>query len=462
MSQSGAPATPAAATDRLLPWLWVPSLYLVEGIPNSLVENAAPVLLQDLGTDKSAIPRLVATAALPWVIKPLWSPLIELYKTRRFWIWSFQALLGLAFGVLALGVGMDAAPTFLLLAFASIALISSTHDIAADGFYYNLDATTQKNFIGIRNTTYRFGLILGQFILVGAAGVLVKRAHWDNAGAWAFLFALVALVLAALSIWHKKVLPFPPNDTPLTPAPESTGQTPLPASSAIPTPSSSLVPPPARSGLKHVLREFGDTWVAFFRLKDIGLLAAFLLLFRLPEVQAGRIASIFLKDTRIAGGFALDNESLALVNALPGLLALTAGGLLGGALVWRYKLRRVLWPLVIIMHTPNLAFLALAHWQPESPVWIGAGIAVEKFGYGLGYTVFALVMLRLCDGPRRVAHYSFATGLAYLGNAIPGFWIGPLAGQLGYTGFFGWVMLCALPGLVVTGLIARRLPDAVK
>jgi PAT family beta-lactamase induction signal transducer AmpG len=429
----------------LLPWLWVPSLYFVEALPNSLVEGAGPVLLQDLGVDKSAIPRLIAFAALPWALKPLWSPLIELYKTRRFWIWGFQALLGCAFAALALSVRMDAASTFLLFAFASIALLASTHDIAADGFYYGLDIAAQNNFIGIRNTAYRLGLILVQFVLIGAVGSLVKRAHWSNASAWAFLFALVGLVLVVLSVWHKKVLPYPANDTPKEGALELSGQV-LPRQTA-------------RARLNYVLREFGETWISFFRIKDIGLLIAFLLFFRLAEVQVGRIATLFLKDTRVAGGLALDNESLALVNALPGLVALTAGGLLSGALLWRFKFRRTVWPLVVFMHLPNLAFLALAHWCPESLGWISAGVVVEKFGYGMGYTVFCIVMLRLCDGPRHVAHYSFATGLAYLGNLIPGFWVGPLAAYAGYEYFFIWVMLCTLPGFIVTWLVAGKIKD---
>jgi PAT family beta-lactamase induction signal transducer AmpG len=414
----------------LSPWLWVPSLYLVESIPNGIVESVAPVFLQDLGVEKGRLTGIVAAAALPWALKPLWSPAVDLYRTKRLWVWGFQAMLAGALGLLAALVFCGAPAAWLPLALGALAFLSATHDAAADGFYlHGLDAREQSRFVGIRNAAYRVGPVLCQGALVGAAGALAVRAGWSHAGAWAGVLAVPALVMAALAAWHRSILPRPASD--------------IPANT-----------PPRRAA-----REYFKTWAEFFNRRGAGLVVVFLLLFRLSEVQLTRVASVFLKDPRAAGGLALDNESLALVNGTLGVLAQITGGILGGLFVARHGLRRTVWPLVFMMHTPNLAFIALARWQPESLLWTGLGVVVEKFGYGLGYTVLAVVMLRFCGkGERRAAHFAFATGLAYLGYVLPGFWAGALLEYAGYERFFWWVMLCTLPGFMVTALVARKIP----
>jgi PAT family beta-lactamase induction signal transducer AmpG len=417
----------ALRNPRLLPWLWVPSLYLVEGIPNSLVEKVGPVFLKDLGADEVLIPAIVATAALPWALKPFWSPLVDLYKTKRLWVWVFQFLLAGTFGALALLVAQGTTLDSLLLVLATIAFLSATHDIAADGFYlHGLGTTAQTYFVGIRSSTYRLATILGQSLLIGAVGVLVKRAAWPADDAWASVFAALAVFTFALAVYHRAVLPRPASDVPVSTAPTA------------------------------LFREYLTTWREFFAQRGIVDLILFFLFFRLAEVQLVRITPLFLKGERATGALSLDNETVALVYGTFGTGALMVGGILGGILAARYGLRKLIWPIVFIMHTPNLAFIALAHWQPESTAWVSAGIVLEQFGYGLGYTAFSIVMLRIGNGPRRAAHFAFATGLAYLGNLIPGFWVGSLVKYLGYESFFWWVILCTLPGLAVTWLVVVR------
>lgn len=421
---SGPAATPLPAR-ALLPWLWVPTLYLVEGIPNSLVENVAPMFFKEWGLDAKEITGLVATAALPWVFKPLWSPLLGLYRTKRFWIWSLQALLVAGILALALCVFSGVSPVVIAVALAAIALVSSTHDIAADGFYYTLEEKDRNYFIGFRNAAYRAGVILPQVLLPAGVGFLMAHAGWEKPAAWAFAFLAAALGMVGLAGWHWKNLPRPADDVPVS------------------TP------------IREVLREYEATWMAFFEMKCLWLLALFLFFFRLAEVHVNRLATIFLLDERADGGLKLPLETLGTINGAS-TAAMIAGGVLGGLFAARFGLRRVIWPFVFFMHLPNLAFLALAHWQPESLWWIGAGVMVEKLGYGIGYTVFALVMVRICDGPHRVAHFSFATGLAYLGNLLPGYWIGHLTDAVGYENFFAIAMLCTLPGFAVTWLATKH------
>jgi PAT family beta-lactamase induction signal transducer AmpG len=214
-----------------------------------------------------------------------------------------------------------------------------------------------------------------------------------------------------------------------------------------------------------LFREFIAIWISFFKLHGVVRLIYFILFlffFRLAEVQLTRLATFFLKDPRDQGGLALDNDIIGLVYGTFGAGALIVGGILGGILVFRYGLSRLIWPMVLVMHIPNLAFIGLAHWQPESIGWIAAAIIIEQFGYGIGYTAFSIVMLRIADGPHRAAHFAFAAGLAYLGTLLPTFWIGPLQARLGYENFFWWVMLCTIPGFIVTWLVMQNQPKPAK
>lgn len=416
----------SSAPARWLPWLWVPTLYFVEGIPNSLVDQVAPIFLKDLGFDNTQIASLAATAYLPWVLKPLWGPLLEMHRTKRWWVVRLQ-LLGAAAVALLAGV-LGAAPLwgFLLAALLLVALLSATHDIVADGFYlYGLEEKAQSFFVGIRNTAYRLAMVFCQGGVVGLVGWLAKEKQVALATAWVGVLLGLAAVQLGLAFYHTRTLPRPANDRPV----------------------------PVEKG--RVWAAFWETWRSFFVRDRIGKLLAFLLLYRLAEVQLVRMAALFLKDARADGGLALGNEMLGLLNGTLGTVAMLGGGILGGVLVAKDGLRRWVWPMVFIMHIPNLAFVGLAHWQPESLWWIGGALVLEKAGYGFGFTAYSIVMLRSAHGSLRTAHFAIMTGLMALGNMIPGYWIGPLQAAVGYEAFFWWVMLCTLPGFWVTWLMLR-------
>jgi PAT family beta-lactamase induction signal transducer AmpG len=141
-----------------------------------------------------------------------------------------------------------------------------------------------------------------------------------------------------------------------------------------------------------------------------------------------------------------------------GVIALTLGGLLGGWVISRVGLKRVLWPLMIAMHLPNLIFVALAIAQPHSLWLVSAAVAAEQFGYGFGFTAYMVFMLMVAadQAPGRdhqTAHYAICTGFMALGMMLPGMAAGWLQSRLGYLGFFTWVCVATLPSFVAAAFV---------
>jgi PAT family beta-lactamase induction signal transducer AmpG len=301
-----------------------------------------------------------------------------------------------------------------------LAFSSATHDIAADGFYMlGLSKYDQAFFVGIRNTFYRFAMLSGQGLLVVLAGFLEERSG-NIAGSWSVTFFVLSALFAAFFIYHLIVLPYPQEDSER----------------------------PATS-VKDVVKAFLDTFASFFRKPEAGIAIAFMLLFRLGESQLVKLASPFLLDPREAGGLALSTTDIGFVYGTAGVVALTLGGILGGIAVAQQGLKKWLWPLAISLNLPNLAYVAMAIFQPESLWWISAGVVIEQFGYGFGFTAYMLYMIYFADGPNKTAHYAICTGFMALGMMLPGMVSGWIQDQIGYQWFFIWVMVCTLPGFAL-------------
>jgi PAT family beta-lactamase induction signal transducer AmpG len=402
------------------PWLWIPTLYLAEGLPNVLVASVSVVFYKNLGVSNAAIAFYTGWLYLPWVIKPLWSPVVDLLKTRRQWIWATQFLLGAGLAGVALTIP---APHFFQLTLAFFWLLSfssATHDIAADGFY--MLATTEREqsfFVGIRNTAYRVATILAQGELVSLAGTIHERTG-NYVFAWSMAFALVAGIFLCFGVYHWFILPRPPVDQ----------------SKGIASP-------------KNFFAEFFKTFGTFFQKPKIVALLLFLLLYRLGEAQLVKMVQLFLLDPRASGGLGLTDQQLGLIYGKAGIIALILGGLLGGFVVSRHGLKFWLWPMLLAIHLPDAVFIWLAYVQPENLFAIGAGVAVEQFGYGFGFTAFMLYMIRIARGEHQTAHYAICTGFMALGLMLPGMWSGWLQEQLGYPHFFVWVILATIPSFIV-------------
>jgi PAT family beta-lactamase induction signal transducer AmpG len=407
------------------PWAWVPTLYVAEGLPYALVMSVSVVLYKNLGVSNADIAFYTGWLYLPWVLKPFWSPVVDLLKTRRQWIWVMQLLLGAGLAGVALTIP---APHFFQLTLAFfwlLAFSSATHDIAVDGFY--MLGTTEHDqsfFNGIRSTFYRVATILAQGELI----TLVGRAHertGNFTAVWSAAFAVVAGIFICFGLYHFWILPKPADDQP--------GKAVAPA---------------------HFSAEFFRTFGTFFQKPKIAALLLFLLLYRLGEAQLVKMVQPFLLDPRAAGGLGLNDEQLGLLYGKAGIVALMLGGILGGFAVARRGLKFWLWPMLLAIHLPDAVFIWLAWAQPHSLWAIGAGVAVEQFGYGFGFTAFMLYMIYIAHGEHRTAHYAVCTGFMALGMMLPGMWSGWLQERLGYQWFFVWVILATVPSF----LVARKIP----
>ena len=415
-----------AATKTVSPWLWVPTMDFAQGLPNGLLEDAVPVFFKDMGVANDRLTHALALIALPWMLKCLWSPLVDAYGTKRAWVWAAQLVFSCAFAAFALSPFAGDPVTFGLVCLSLVALCSATHDIAADGFYMlGLRQGEQSFFSGIRNTAFRLAKVFAASVVVVVAGWLIGRGATPGV-AWAWALGLFAVAALALSLWHALVLPRPAQDA------------------------------PAGSGRETPAEAFVEGWRTFLAKPGVGRLIAFILFYRLSEALLSALATPFLKDPVAHGGLELSTRQVGWLNGA-GVVALLAGGVLGGLLVSRYGLRRMLWPMVAIMHLPNFAFLALSFWQPKSVGVIGAALLTEKFGYGFGMCAIMLYLIHVCEGPRRVTHYALCSGFMVMGAKAFTYFAGDFQLAFGYPAFFGLVIACMIPGVFVTWLV-RDIP----
>jgi PAT family beta-lactamase induction signal transducer AmpG len=413
---------PASATRN--PWAWIPTLYFAEGLPNAIVTTISVVLYKALGVSNTRIGVYTGLFYLPWVLKPLWSPVVEMLKTRRVWIWRMQCVLGSALAGTALALPSAHFVPLSIGLFWLIAFSSATHDIAADGFYIlALAEGEQSFFVGIRNTLYRVSTLFvkGPLIFVAAE---IKEHTGNESSAWAIVFAGMAGLFGCMGAYHGFILPRPVGDK------------------------------PRKAGsLPRFFGEFLQTFGVFFEKQKIAALLLFLLCYRFGEAQLLPMVQPFLLDPQSVGGLGLSEKEFSLVYGTGGVIALMVGGIVGGILVSRKGLRAWIWPMVLVMHLPDAVFIYLSYAQPQNLVVIGGCVALEQFGYGFGFTAYMLYMIYIARGRHATAHYAICTGFMALGLMLPGIWSGKLQEALGYQHFFIWVMFATIPGFIVTALI---------
>lgn len=411
-------------TQKRQHWKWLPSLYFAEGLPFVVVMTVSVIMYKRLGISNAEIAFYTSWLYLPWVIKPLWSPIVDILKTRRFWIITMQLLVGAGFATIALCLQADNFFRYSLAALWLVAFSSATHDIAADGFYIlSLNDHEQAWFVGIRNTFYRLAMIAGQGLLVMVAGYLESETN-DVSLSWSIVFYLLAGILVILFAWHRRVLPRPDSDV--------VGEA---------------------SSLRELMAKFVETFVAFFRKEHIGKVIAFLLLYRVAEAQLTKLAPPFLLDDRAVGGLGLATADVGFVYGTAGALMLTLGGLCGGFLAARHGLKYWLWWMVAAINLPDVVYVALAYLQPQSLLPVVIAVGVEQFGYGLGFAAYTLYMLYVSRGTHSTAHFAICTGFMALGMMLPGMFSGWLQEFFGYQQFFVWVLVATIPSFLVAALI---------
>jgi PAT family beta-lactamase induction signal transducer AmpG len=407
------------------PWLWIPTLYYAEGIPYIIVMTVSVVMYKRLGISNTDIALYTSWLYLPWMIKPLWSPLVDLMRTKRFWITSMQLLIGAGLAGIALTLPITNPFRYTLAFMWLLALSSATHDIAADGFYMlGLSEHDQAWFVGIRSTCYRAAMLTGQGLLVMLAGYLETATGGRIQFAWSLTFYVMTGVFLALWVYHTWFLPHPDADR-----------------------------PPAREARTGFWQAFVLTFAAFFRKPRIGVILAFLLLYRFSEAQLIKLAAPFLLDTAAAGGLGLSTSQVGFIYGTVGLMALTLGGILGGMLASRNGLKHWLWWMVAAINVPNAVYIILAYALPSQVAIVSVAVAIEQFGYGFGFTAYMLYLIYVCEGEHKTAHFAIGTGLMAAGMMLPAMVSGWIQMLLGYRYFFIWVLLATIPSFIATALI---------
>lgn len=415
-----------ARIKKTSPWAWVPTLYFAEGLPYVAVMTLSLVMYKRMGISNTEIALYTSWLNLPWVIKPLWSPFIDLLKTKRWWIVTMQMLLGAGLAGIAFTIPTDHFFQITLAVFWLIAFSSATHDIAADGFYMlGLNSHQQALFVGIRSTFYRFATIAGQGVLIMLAGFLEKSSGKIDY-AWSVTFFILAGVILALWLYHSFLLPRPSDDCPV------------------------------RSDIhtRNILHGFAETVASFFRKKQVSVAILFMLLYRLPEAQLAKMSIPFLLDPAEKGGLGMTTAQIGLSQGTIGIIGLTLGGILGGIAVARHGLRRWLWPMVWAISLPDIVYVYMSYALPSNLWLINSCIFVEQFGYGFGFTAYMLYLIYFSqEGKHKTAHYAICTAFMALGMMLPGMIAGWMQETLGYQLFFIWIMICTLATFGVTALL---------
>ncbi len=406
-------------------WLWVPSLYLAEALPFSAVMLLSVVMFKDFGLGDAQITFYTSWMGLPWVVKPLWSTVVDNLRTKRWWILSMEFFLGVVLALVAFTIPtafwlQSCLSLFMLLAFAS-----ATHDISADGFYIlALSGREQEFYVGVRNTFYRIGMVLGQGGLVMLQGFLMERKGVGQSLSWAAAFMALALLMLLVAMYHSFALP--------------------------------RVEAVVHEGFRlgEQVREFMATLVLLCRKPHIITAALFILLFRLPEGLLVKVVPLFLTRTAEEGGLELSNVDFGLVYGTLGVIGLLLGGIVGGVLVSRYGLRRMLWPLVLAITVPDLVYVYLSLCPSRSLWLVGTLVCLEQVGYGLGFAAYTLFLVTFSRGERATAVFSICTAGQYLGGVmLPGMLSGLISESHGYPCFFVSVALCCLVTFAVTAMV---------
>ena len=427
------------------PYAWIPTLYFAEALPYMAVMTLSVIMYTNLGLSNTDLALYTSWLYLPWVIKPLWSPLLDSLRTKRWWILSMQILVGASLAGVALTLPTSLWLRLSLAFFWLMAFSSATHDIAADGFYIlSLSKEDQALYVGIRSTFYRVGSIFCQGILVMLAGWLESR--YSVSMAWSLTMLFMAALMVGLAGWHYVALPRTEK--------QDLASAPLPSEE--PAIESSVSTPSLRRGF-GVGTAFEETLRTFFAKPHIWAALLFMLLFRLPEAQLAKMAQPFMLRTAEEGGLALSTSTVGFAYGTLGVIGLLMGGIVGGWVVSKHGLRRWLWPMVMAISLPDVVYVYLAYVQPSSLWLINACVFIEQLGYGFGFTAYMLFLVYFARGERSTSVFALCTAFQALGMMIPGMFAGKLADLWGFPLFFVWVCVCTIVTFLVCGLIRRDL-----
>ncbi len=418
------------------PWFWIPVLNFASGLPYAIIISVSVIMYKNLGINNEDIGVYTSLLYLPWVIKPLWSPFIDLYATKRKWFLAMQLLISIAFLVVGLTIPMDHFFIISLAVFWVAAFASASNDVASDGFYLiALEKDQQSFFLGIRSTFYRLSMLTGNGLIVILGGYF-EQEYGDKQKAWSYTMIIVGLAMVVITIYNYFA----------TPRTEKV-----------------LV----KNSVEAQNASFGTVFASFFKKKQIAIALAFILLFRLGESQLLKMLTPFLIDDTAVGGLGLTTQDVGIIYGTFGVFSLTIGGILGGIAISRHGLTKMMLPMILAMHLPIIGFVLLAHFHPSLlyhiqwdlyffnfdynfNVYTTLVIILEQFGYGFGFAAFMMYLIHVAEGESKTSHYAIATGFMALGMMLPGMASGFIQEYLGYGNFFIWVFLATIPGIILS------------
>lgn len=436
---------------NISPWFWVPTLYFTEGIPYFLVNNISVMMFAKMGVPNDQLSFFTTLLYFPWFLKGLWSPFIDIFRTKRWWIISMQVLMTVLCILLTLTLPHPSAEmmadsqtsvglfTWTLIFFIIIAFASATHDIAADGYYMLAhNAKSQAAFVGIRSTFYRIAAIFSQGVLVYIAGVIEKDTN-DIPWSWQVTLGATSVILLLVTLYHCFLLPRAAEDQ-LRETKDFNG----------------------------AMRELGASFATFFTKPGVILAIVFMLLYRLSEGFLVKLCQPFLVASRdtsivngkiIGGGLELSTDTVGILYGTIGVIALLVGGILGGIYIARKGLKRSIWLMAAALTLPSFVYCYLSMAQPESTWIIGSAVGFEQFGYGFGFTAYMMYMMHFSEGKYKTAHYAICTAFMALSMMIPGFVAGSIEMAVGYTAFFWIANACSVTTFIVTYFVYKRLKE---
>ena len=425
-SSNPAQAAPAPVKH---PLLWVPTGYFTMALTYNMLTAAAVVMFSNLGMDNAKAAAYASALGLAYTIKPLFAAFLEMYKTKKFFVLLSQLLLGVGFIGVALSMNLPSYVTVMLVFFWILSFVGSAQDITTDGVYVtSLDSKSQALYCGWQSLSWNLGKLAMMSVMVVLSGILhqhvfnqdphVSGPEWIKS--WQIVFLLMGIIMLIMAAWHWRVMPdgARAENSPRDPA----------------------------AAVKTLI----DAFVTFFQKKGIWLMIGFALLFRISFGFLNAPSMLFMKDSMENGGLAMTNQEFGIIYGTLGLIALLVGSLIGGAYVAKNGLKKALFPLCICINVPNITFLLLALYQPESYFLVAAGVIIEQFFFGIGSVGFMIyLMQQMAPGKYATTHYSFGTALMGLCMMLTGMVSGYLQEMMGYIGYFVFVMIATIPSFLI-------------
>lgn len=453
---------------NISPWAWVPTLYFTEGIPYYLVNSISVMLFAKMGVPNGQLAFFTTLLYFPWFLKGLWSPFVDIFRTKRWWIIVMQALMTVLCILLTLTLPTPSAAmiaekgtsasffTVTLILFIIMAFASATHDIAADGYYMLAhNEKSQAAFVGIRSTFYRIATLFSQGVLVYIAGYIENKTG-DIPLSWQITLGATSVVLLLVTVYHCFALPRAEKE-----AKDSDIKA------------------------KAVWGELANAFATFFTKPGVGLAIAFMLLYRLSEGFLVKLCPPFLihdvaeevrpgvttfslfgidlfsihHPVHVGGGLALGTDTVGILYGTLGVIGLLVGGILGGIYIARRGLKRSIWLMAAALTLPSFVYCYLSMAQPESLWIIGTAVSFEQFGYGFGFTAYMMYMMHFAEGEYKTAHYAICTAFMALSMMVPGFVAGFIQESVGYSTFYWIANACSITTFIVTYFVYKKLEN---